>query len=58
MRGFLDYVHFGGLIIGLVLTADALGNLQTAGHNVIGELLTALIALALSFTAYTLKHRR
>jgi len=57
MRGFLDYVHFGGLIIGITLTADALANLGTIGHNVIGELLISLGCLVLSFTAYTLKTR-
>lgn len=57
MRGFLDYVHFCGLIIGGVLALDAVANLDTIGHNVIGELLTALGSLVLSFTAYTVKNR-
>lgn len=57
MREFLDGVHFVGLPLGVLLTADALGNLQTAGHNVIAELSFALVALVLSFTAYTVKNR-
>lgn len=57
MRGFLNGVHFVGLFVGGLLTADALGNLQTAGHNVIAELSVALVALVLSFTAYTVKNR-
>lgn len=57
MRGFLDYLHFGGLVIGIALTVDALANLDTIGHNVIGELLVSVGLLVVSFTAYTLKNR-
>jgi hypothetical protein len=57
MRGFLDYVHFIGLVGGIFLTIDAVANIQTIGHNVIGELLFALGFLVVSFIAYTFKNR-
>jgi hypothetical protein len=57
MRGFLDYVHFIGLVGGIFLTIDAVANLATIGHNVIGELLLALGLLVISLIAYTFKNR-
>jgi len=57
MREYLDYIHFFGIVGGIFLAGDAIGNLGTIGHNVIGELITALIFLAFSFTAYTIKNR-
>jgi len=57
MKGLLDYIHFIGLASGVVLACDAIGNLQTIGHNVVGELLTSLALMVASFIAFTIKKR-
>lgn len=57
MKSLLGNAHVMGLVIGVFLTIDALANLQTDGHRVVLELGIALVAMVVSFTAYTIKHR-